>query len=350
MASNSLSIEIGSYSIRAALFCNGKTLPIPLGFSSSPYSCPSIAAKIPGGGFYFGEYAKYWVFNSPENFYHLCDIEDSSKLIDSIYASLFDFVIGQIKRMGYEFPDTCYIIIPAYYSSADPRKTKILNAATHSGFRNVSFTSDAIATCMKAASIAVDETVMTFDFGYSGITISLIKRNNSGLDIVKSIHNGTLSGRQIDGLIIEDIEKQSMNHVNGDILDSLLYMNNLSTCAEHIKEILSYAESCTQSVIQGKYTINRSRLVDMVAPLFSSALQSCKEIINLTGIKYQDIKQILLFGGGANIPMTEEFLRKHFIGNGCNSIVIHNLAKRPDYKYLTCFGSIYTIGSSSLIF
>ena len=350
MANNSISIEIGSYSIRAVLFSNGKTIPIPLGFSTSPYLCPSITAQTSADSFCFGEFAKYWVFNSPENFYHLCDVENSSVLIDKIYVSLFSFVIDRIKRMGYEFPYSCTIVIPAYYASADPRKTKILTAAEHSGFRNVSFLPDAIACCMKAASIAIGETVMTFDFGYAGITISLIRRSNSTLHIVKSIHNESLGGRMIDGLLIEDIERSSRDQDGDNLLINLLYMNNLAVCAEQIKEILTYTDSCTQSVIRGEYTISRNQFFDMIAPFFQSVLQSCKEVLNQAGLKYADVKQILLLGGCSNIPTTEVILRKHFIGNGCNSIMIHNLAMRPDYKYLACNGSVYSNGSSSLIF
>lgn len=350
MASNSISIEIGSHSIRAAIIINGKPKPIPLGFSSSPFSCPSVAVKTSTGRFYFGDYAKFWVFNSPETFYHICDIEDSSELLHSIFTSLFDFVLCQIKNMGYEFPYSCTIITPAYYASADPRRSKIKYAAESAGLENVSFQSDVIAACMKGASIDIGETVMVFDFGYSGITISLVRRSNSGLDLVKSIRNNSIGGRQIDGLLIEEIEKGISNSMGNDILANLLYMSNLAICAEQIKEELTYVDKCTQSIIQSKLTISRKHFDGLISPLFSSVLLSCKEVLNSSGLKYSDIKQVFLLGGCSNIPFVQEFLKKQFIGNGCVSIRIINLASTPDYKYHACFGSVYSSNSSSLVF
>lgn len=350
MVSSSIAIEIGSHSIRAAIIINGKPIPIPLGFSSSPFSCPPVAVKTSADRFYFGDYAKYWVFNSPESFYHICDIEDSSELLQPIYKSLFDFVLCNIKNMGYEFPYSCIIIIPAYYASADPRKSRIKFAAERAGLKNVSFQSDAIAACMKGASIDNGETVMTFDFGYSGITISVIRRSNSGLDLVKSIRNDTIGGRRIDGLLIEEIEQSFSSYVSEDILANLLYMNNLAICAEQIKEELTYTDKCTQSIIQGEFTISRQHFVDLIAPLFSSVLLSCKEVLNSAGLKYSDIKQVFLLGGCSNIPFVQEFLKKQFIGNGCKSIRIINLASAPDYKHHACFGSVFSNNSSSLKF
>lgn len=350
MANNSISIEIGSHSIRAAIIINGRPKPIPLGFSSSPFSCPSVAVKTSTDRFYFGDYAKFWVFNSPESFYHICDIEDSSELLFAIYRSLFDFVLSQVRNLGYDFPYSCTIISPAYYASADPRKSKIKYAAESAGLKNVSFQSDAIAACMKGASINSGETVMTFDFGYSGITISLVRRSNSGLELVKSIHNNAIGGRQIDGLLIEEIENDNSTVLSNDILANLLYMNNLAICAEQIKEELTYVDSCTQSVIQSEYTISRQHFVDLLAPSFSSVLQSCKEALNFAGLKYSDVKQVLLLGGCSNIPFVQDFLKKHFIGSGCESIQIINLASTPDYKHLACFGSVFSNSSSSLVF
>lgn len=350
MAINSISIEIGSHSIRAAIIMNGRPKPIPLGFSNSPFSCPSVAVKTSTDRFYFGDYAKFWVFNSPETFYHICDIDDSSELLFAIYKSLFDFVLSQIKNLGYEFPYSCTIITPAYYASADPRKSRIKNAAESAGLKNISFQSDAIAACMKGASINSGETVMTFDFGYSGITISLVRRSNSGLELIKSIRNNTIGGRQIDGLLIEEIENSKCNGISNDILANLLYMNNLAICAEQIKEELTYVDSCTQSVIQSEFTISRQHLVDILASSFSSVLQSCKEAIGSAGLKYSDVKQIYLFGGCSNIPFVQDFLKKQFIGSGCESIRIINLASTPDYKHLACYGAVFSNSSSSLVF
>lgn len=344
---NNLSIEIGSYSIRAIVSQNGKTTYVPLGFSSSPYSCPSVAARVLDDTFLFGEYAIDWLFCSPGNFYHIHDIESGSKLLDVIYENLFKFVLSKVRLVSDTPVDSCTIIVPAYYATTDPRKNRIYQAAMKTGIKSVSFQSDAIAVCLKAAKIPEGENVMVFDFGYSGLTVSILQRQNNSLNIVKSIRNTDISGRCVDGVILEDIEKQ-LGHVVES--DTLLFMRALSRCAERVKEELTVKETCVQSVIKGVYTIERNEFVNKVANLFPSAIQSCKDVINQAGLNYTDIHQLLLCGGCSNMPFVTDFLYKSFIANNNSNVQIVNLATHSDYQYLGCYGSIFSSNISSLKF
>ena len=344
---SSLSIEIGSHSIRAAISKNGKVTQVPLGFSSSPYSCPAVAARISDDNYIFGDYAMNWLYCSPGNFYHINDIEPGSQLLDKLYESLFRFVIGKVKKIDDTPLTSCTIIVPAYYASADPRKNRLYEAAIRSGFNVVNFQSDAVAVCMKAASVQDGETVLIFDFGYSGLTISVLRRQNNALKTLSSIRNSDIGGRHIDALILEDIERCIDDYTG---TETLLMMSSLARCAERIKEELTDSDTSTQSVIRNIYTIDRKRFTNMVATLFSSALQSCKTVIEQAGLKYTDISKLLLCGGCSNIPFVREFLHKSFIANDNGTVQIYNLANLHDYKYLACYGAVFSSYSSTLIF
>ena len=346
MASN-LSIEIGSHSIRAAISKNGKVTPVPLGLSASPYSCPAVSAKLSEDKFIFGDYAENWLYCSPGNFYHINDIEPGAQLLDNLYDCLFSFVQDKVKKIDETPLTSCTIVVPAYYASADPRKNRLYEAAIRAGFKTVNFQSDAVAICMKAASVLEGETALIFDFGYSGLTVSVLRRQNNTLKTLSSIRNSDISGRHIDALILEDIERRIGNYTGTEML---LMMSCLARCTEKIKEELTDSESCTQSVIRSIYTIDRKNFTSMVAVLFSSALQSCKAVIEQAGQKYTDINKLFLCGGCSNIPFVREILHKDFIANNNGAIQIFNLAKLPDYKHLACYGAVFSSYSSSLIF
>lgn len=349
MASN-ISLEIGSHSIRAAISNNGKVESIPLGYSASPYSCPSVTINVSNDIFLFGDYAKNWVFNKPDCFYHISDIEAGSVLLGKVYSSLFQFILERVQQCGWEKPLSCTVIIPSYYAVSDPRKKTIENAARQVGLSSIYFQYDSIAICSKRASISDEEYVLVFDLGYSGLSMSIVQRHNGRLDIVNSVRNTTVSGRAIDGVIIEDIEKKSIANRSTDLFASLLLTNEIAMSAEHIKEELSFKENTVQSVITGEYFISRKNFTDMIAPLFTSVLQSCKEVLDSSKVKYTDIHQLILCGGCSNIPFVSDLLIKHFVGNGNGSVRLSNFAKLPGYNYDACLGAFYSNYSSSLSF
>jgi len=345
-----ISIELGGHSIRAAIFENGKTSIIPLGYSDSPHSCPSVAVRVAPDKFYFGEYAKYWVFNEPCNFYHLPDIESSSPILDSLYTSLFKFVIEKIKREGWTLPYSCTIIVPTNYASSDPRKNRIANAAKEAGISIVDFQFDAIALCAKRASIAEKESLLVFDLGYTGLSVSVLHRINNALQLLSSVRDNEIGGRLFDALIIKDIETNIPTRTSESFMSELFLSNGIAECAAHIKEELSFKEEVTQSIISSDYSISRLKFSNMIAPIFSSAMQACKEAILQSGKEYSDIHQVVLCGGCSNIPLVANLITKHFVGNGSQSLKILHYSNTVDYKYDTCFGSFFSNYSYPLSF
>lgn len=345
-----ISIEIGGHSIRAAISENGKTSIIPLGYSDSPHSCPSVAVKVATDKFYFGEYAKYWVFNKPCDFYHLPDIESSSPILDSLYTSLFQFIVEKIKRGGWTLPYSCTVIVPINYATSDPRKNRIVNAAKEAGIPIVDFQFDAIALCAKRASIAENESLLVFDLGYTGLSVSVLHRKNNALKLLSSVRDNEIGGRLFDAQIIEDIEANMSTRVHESFMSELLLSNSIAECASHIKEELSFKEEVTQSILSSDYSISRFKFSNMIAPLFSSALQTCKEAIQQSGKDYSDIHQVVLCGGCSNIPLVADLITKHFTGNGSQPLTVLHYANTVDYKYDTCFGSFFSNYSYPLSF
>lgn len=339
---SSLVIEIGAYSIRAALSQNRKIYFIPLGYSDSTYSCPSIVAISKGDNYFFGEYARNWVNNSPENFYHILDIEAGSPLLQKVYSELLRFIIDRVSYCGLEKPSNCTFVVPTDCTT----KKKLEEAAKLQGINFISFETDAIAICSKYSLMDDGETSMVFDLGHSKLSVSIAKRNNNKIQLVSSHNNYDCCGRSFDSLVLQDI----LNTNIGVNQDNSLMINTLASVASHIKEDLSFKTEVCQSAIMGEYLIDRLRFNNIIAPLLSKAMQTCKETIDAAKISYGDIKQVFLCGGCSSIPCVEDFVKKLFIGNGGGKVQITNYAKHLDYQYDACMGAFYTNNSSSLTF
>ena len=130
-------MEVGARSIRAAILTGRNTepnpIPIPLGYSSAPYSCPSVAVSIPNDGYLFGDRAKDWLYSNPGGFIHLADVDAGSVMFGKVYKALFLFVLDRLRQCGWERPVSCTVIVPTGYAVSDPRKQTIANAAKEAG-------------------------------------------------------------------------------------------------------------------------------------------------------------------------------------------------------------------------
>lgn len=342
-----IAIEVGSHSLRAVICIDRRTMQVPLGFSSSPYSCPSVAVRTPDGSIRFGDYAENWLFNAPGSFVHIADVEPSSELFSDIYRALTFFILDRVRQCGWELPTSCVIVFPAYYEAVDPRRGIIESAVKSAGIQTVNFISDVVALYYKKASLEEGRHVLAFDLGYSGLTVSVVERKGNGFSVAGSVRDISAGGRMFDSLIVEKIEEAFENeHPAG--LSRLFLAVKMAECAERVKEELSVCESCSHSFAAGTVSVSREEFCSMTAPLLSRALSACKEALRLSGCSFTEISQILLCGGCSNIPYVRELLSQYVIGNGNGRVDIHLLSSNPDYKIDACLGALYCPNESTL--
>lgn len=341
MGSN-ISIEIGTHSIRGAVMINGKPHKIPLGYPSSPYSCPSVAAKHHEGNFIFGDYANDFRFCSYGEFYHIADIEPSSDLYCPLYKGLANYISERLKRYGYAHPSSCTIIVPTFWGTVDPRKTKIENSFKAAGIDRISFIPDIVALCRYNAFLEENSPVIAFDFGYSGTTISIIKREGDRIAILATVRKENIGGRAINGILLKRIDSEKSLSTNSLTFPPLLLLEKQAECAERINEELSFSETVSQSFITDIYTLNRQEFFDMTKHLFISAIQSCKEILAKANLSFSNISKVLICGGCSNIPFIEDLVNKFFIGNCNKTIGLKKISEGADYSYYQCFGALYS--------
>lgn len=344
---NSISIEIGSHSVRAAVWNGAKTELVPLGYSSAPYFCPSVAVCLDGDRFLFGDYAKNYIYTNPENFHHISDVDSQSQLAPVLYGALFRFIFDKAKCLTKGGLSECIIVVPSYYGKIDPRKTVLTDAARSVEMSEIRFMSDAEALCSGKVQIDNGSVILVVDWGYSGLTISSVYREEHNLKVKYSKHND-FGGRYLDSLILSDVENSIPSIQLDGALSQLLIAGALGESAGHIKEELSHNETCQQSVIIGNYEISRSHFVNLAAKSFADALKLCKEVLDNSGLSFADIGQIVLCGGCSNIPYVMDLFSQYFVGNGNAKVKICRYSDRPGYQFDACLGA-FVSNSSSLL-
>ena len=347
-------MEVGARSIRAAIL-TGRSMeptpiPIPLGYSSAPYSCPSVAVSVPDDGYLFGDRAKDWLYSNPGGFIHLADVDAGSVMFGKVYKALFLFVLDRVRQCGWERPASCTVVVPIDYAVSDPRKQTIANAAKEAGIRDVRFQYDIIALCSRKASLSEGESLLAFDLGYSGLSLSVVTRKGSDLELTGSVRNTEVGGRVFDGLLFEDILRGMPTGSRDEVLSNLLLSNEVAGCAERVKEDLSQYLSVRQSVVTTEYSIDRERFNGLIAPSFATIPQSCKDVLEQAGLGYGDIHQLILCGGCSAIPFVSDHLVKHFAGKGNDTVQVSHFARTPNYSLEACLGGFNAIRSLKIVF
>ena len=347
-------MEVGARSVRAAILTGRSAepnpIPIPLGYSSAPYSCPSVAVSVPHDGYLFGDRAKDWLYSNPGGFIHLADVHAGSIMFGKVYKALFLFVLDRVRQCGWERPTSCTVVVPTSYAVSDPRKQTIANAAKEAGISDVRFQYDIIALCSRKASLSDGESLLAFDLGYSGLSLSVVTRKASDLKLAGSVRNAEVGGRVFDGLLFEDILNGMSADFRNEILSNLLLSNGVAACAERVKEDLSRYTSVRQPAVTIEYSIDRDRFNGLIAPSFATVPQSCTEVLDQAGMGYGDIHQVILCGGCSAIPFVSDFLVKLFAENGNDTVQVSRFARTPDYLLEACLGGLNAIHSLKIVF
>lgn len=340
---NTLILEIGNYSIRAAVNSGNSIDILPIGVYLSHYSMPSICTKLPNGKFVWGDYAKYCSMGDGCLSYTLISLEKQTIYKDAI-ADLLSQILINISNI-----DAITFIIPADWSLGEPKKSMLSEAAERNGI-NSTFVSTPIAVCNSVANFTNNEYAIFYDAGYKGAAISLLQRQLNGIVVIDSVFSEEGGGHNYDRILLQKINDQSFLSME-DIGYQMLYTSNLENKVTFIKERLSSQKESSIPVDNDKRTfkLTDTEWHNEIAPSISKTLQMCYQLLQDNHIDVREIQKIYLYGGTCNIPYIEEDLQSYAKVQFHDNIQIVNIAKKEkDARYIALYGAFVASMNSSV--
>lgn len=324
---NTLIIEIGNYSIRAAIHDGHIAKLLPIGAKTDPYKMSSVCARLGDEGRYvWGELVNYWMMSNGSCLYYtLCQLENQYEVFKDAITDLIAQVIPNNTQM-----DSIIFVIPPYWEVGEPKRNALTNAANNNHFDNICFVSTPVAVCTKVANLYDNEYALFYDAGYKGISISLLQRQSNKIVVIDSAWVEDGGGATYDSIISQTIKDKMVEKIE-NIDYKMLYAYYLREKAVFIKERLSFDQECRIPVENGEriFELTSSQWQDQVTPLLSSSFQQCRQLLLENNINSQRLSKIYLYGGTCNIPCIEANLLQYAQMELNEHVEISNQASLP---------------------
>jgi molecular chaperone DnaK len=234
-------------------------------------------------------------------------------------------ILGKLKQAAEDYlgekVDRAVITVPAYFNDAQRQATKDAG-------RIAGLTVDRLVNEPTAAALAYgldkkkDQTIAVYDFGGGTFDISILEVGE-GIVEVKATNGDThLGGDNIDQRIIEWLLEEFKKDQGINLGNDPMAMQRLKEAAEKAKIELSSAQETeinlpfiTADASGPKHLnirLSRPKLEQLVDDLIQRSIEPCRRAIKDSGVKAEDIDEVVLVGGQTRMPAIQKVVKDFF--------------------------------------
>src|SRR5713226_7197166 len=230
------------------------------------------------------------------------------------------FVLRQLKRNAERFfnaPVTKAVItVPAYFNDAQRQATK--DAGRIAGLEVLRLVNEPTAASLaygldRKRNAIVD----VYDLGGGTFDISILKLHDGIFEVIATNGDTHLGGDDIDNLLITI----ALDDIRGDMgLDVRRDAEAVQTIRQAVIEakIALSSQSATKLDIElpgGKHylrEITREQFEQLIQPIIDRTVGPCKQAMKDSGLKPEQMDEVVLVGGSTRIPKVRALVKEMF--------------------------------------
>src|SRR5688500_4382582 len=213
------------------------------------------------------------------------------------------------------------ITVPAYFNDAQRQATK--DAGKIAGLNVLRIVNEPTAAALAyGLDKKKDQTIAVYDFGGGTFDISILEVGE-GIVEVKATNGDThLGGDNIDQRIIDWLLEEFKKDQGINLGNDPMAMQRLKEASEKAKIELSSAQETeinlpfiTADASGPKHLnirLSRPKLEQLVDDLIQRSIEPCRRAIKDSGIKPEDIDEIVLVGGQTRMPAIQKVVKDFF--------------------------------------
>ncbi|XP_006813484.1 endoplasmic reticulum chaperone BiP-like [Saccoglossus kowalevskii] len=233
-------------------------------------------------------------------------------------------VLGKMKEIaeGYlgETVGKAVVTVPTYFNSSHRQATK--DAGAIAGLNVIRIINEPTAAAMAYAMNKMEDenNIMVFDLGVETFGVSLLTIDNGTSEVLATDGDIHLGGEHFDHRVIKHFVKLYKEKTGNDVSKDTRAMQKLHREVERAKCALS-SNHQTLLYIESFYKGNdfseiltRAKFEELNLDLFRSTLKHVQSVIDASGLKKQDINEIVLIGGSTRIPKIQQLVIDFFDG------------------------------------
>ena len=163
-----------------------------------------------------------------------------------------------------------------------------------------------------------EKNVLVFDLGGGTFDVSLLTIDNGVFEVVSTNGDTHLGGEDFDQRVIDYFIKLYKKKKGKDIRKDNHAVQKLRREVEKAKRTLSTAHQArieVESLLDGEdfsETLTRARFEELNNDLFRSTLKPVEQVLQDSGLKKDEIHEIVLVGGSTRIPKVQALVKDYF--------------------------------------
>jgi molecular chaperone DnaK len=346
-----IGIDLGTTNSVVAVMEGGE--PVVITNPEGSRTTPSVVAFTKGGERLVGQVAKRQAVTNPENTVYSIkrfmgrkyeEVNEEMKIVPYRVTrasnndarvvimgkeynppEISSMILQKMKQAAEEYlgqkVTQAVITVPAYFNDSQRQATK--DAGKIAGLEVLRIVNEPTAAALAyGLDKKKDETIAVYDFGGGTFDISILEVGE-GVVEVKSTNGDThLGGDNIDQRIIDWIVDEFIKDQGIDLSKDKMALQRLKEAAEKAKMELSttleteislpFITADASGPKHLSMKLSRAKFEQLVEDILQKSVQPCKQALSDSGVKPEDIDEVVLVGGSTRIPRVQQIVREIF--------------------------------------
>jgi heat shock protein 5 len=215
------------------------------------------------------------------------------------------------------------ITVPAYFNDAQRQSTK--DAGTISGMNVLRIINEPTAAAIAyGLDKKAEQNILVYDLGGGTFDVSLLTIDNGVFEVVATNGDTHLGGEDFDQRVMQHFIKIFNKKHNKDMATDKRSLQKLRREVEKTKRALSSTHQARLEIealfdgVDFSETLTRARFEEINNDLFKNTLGPVKQVLEDSGLKKNQIDEIVLVGGSTRIPKIQQLIKDFFNGKEPN--------------------------------
>merc|ERR1712022_31238 len=215
------------------------------------------------------------------------------------------------------------ITVPAYFN--DAQRTSSKDAGTIAGMEVLRIINEPTAAAIAyGLDKKTEKNILVYDLGGGTFDVSLLTIDNGVFEVVATNGDTHLGGEDFDQRVMQHFIKIFNKKTSTDMTKDKRSMQKLRREVEKAKRALSSTHQARLE-IEALYdghdfseTLTRARFEEINNYLYKNTLGPVKQVMEDSGLKKNQIDEIVLVGGSTRIPKVQQLIKDFFNGKEPN--------------------------------
>jgi heat shock protein 5 len=209
------------------------------------------------------------------------------------------------------------ITVPAYFNDAQRQSTK--DAGTISGMNVLRIINEPTAAAIAyGLDKKAEQNILVYDLGGGTFDVSLLTIDNGVFEVVATNGDTHLGGEDFDQRVMQHFMKIFNKKHSKDMAKDKRSLQKLRREVEKAKRALSATHQARIEIealydgVDFSETLTRARFEEINNDLFKNTLGPVKQVLEDSGLKKNQIDEIVLVGGSTRIPKIQQLIKDFF--------------------------------------